>query len=169
MTDIYLGHPRELVDMAIVLPEANFVQLDDFLFEQHGLGSRYARVQTVEFRGHRPLSYAYLLLPGSTCELITELDNPRDLGAYEDLATDKHLVERLTVTFIDRSEHFPTRQQLALALIRAQVENVQATDELGVHRLVKWALTYERRAHWIATNRRLAYAKNVIDWDALRF
>lgn len=168
MMDLYLGHPRELVDLAIVLPDAHFVELDDMLFKQHGLGPRYARVKAQQYRGHRPLSYAYLDLPGTTFELITEHEQPRDLGAFEDLATDARLVERLTATWIDRSDRFPTRQQLALALIRARVENVQAGDELGAHRLVKWALAYEGRAHWIATHRQQAFAKAHIDWQALR-
>ena len=115
MTDLYLGHPRELVDLAVVLPDAHFVQLDDWLFDRHGLGPRYARVRTQHYRGHRALSYAYLDLPATTFELITEHEQPIDLGAYEDLATDERLVERLTATCIDRSDHFPSRQQLALA------------------------------------------------------
>lgn len=168
MPDLYLGHPRELVDLAVVLPDANFVQLDDWLFDRHGLGPRYARVKTQLYHGHRAMSYAYLDLPGTTFELITEHEQPIDLGAFDDLATDERLVERLTATCIDRSDHFPTRQQLALALIRARVENVQADDELGAHRLVKWALAYERRAHWIATHRQQAFVKERIDWQALR-
>lgn len=168
MTELYLGHPCELVDLAIVLPHGHYVQLDDWLFDRHGLGPRYARVQTVEFRGHRFLSYAWLHLPGTTFELITEHEKPVDLGSYEDLATDERLVERLTATVIDRSDKFPTPQQLALALIRARVEGVQADDELGAHRTVKWALHYERRAHWIATHRQKAFEREQIDWQALR-
>lgn len=168
MMDLYLGHPRELVDLAIVLPDAHFVELADDLFSRHGLGARYARVKTQQYRGHRALSYAYLDLPGTTFELITEHEKPRDLGAFEDLATDAHLVERLTATFIDRADRFPTRQQLALALIRARAETVQAGDELGAHRLVKWALAYEHRAHWIATHRQQAFVSERINWQALR-
>lgn len=168
MTDIYLGHPRELIEAAVVLPDAHFMQMDDFLFQQHGLGPRYALVQTQDYRGHQPLSYAYLDLPGTNYDLITSIDNPLDLGAFEYLATDESLVACLTSIWISRSGYMPTRQQLALALIRARAENVKAGDELGAHRLVKWARIYERRAHWIATNRQLAYAKNVIDWGALK-
>jgi len=157
-----------MIEAAVVLPGGHFVQLDDFLFEQHGLGLRFARVQTQDYRGHRPLSYAYLDLNGTTFDLITSIDNPRDLGAYEDLIINGRLAERLTKTFIDRSEHFPTCQQLALALIRARAENLQLDDELGAHRLVKWALIYERRAHWIASHRQRAFEKDVIDWSVLR-
>lgn len=168
MSDLYLGHPRELIEAAVVLLDGHFVQLDDFLFERHGLGPRYARVQTQDYRGHRALSYSYLDLPGTNYDLITSIDNPRDLGAFEYLASSKNLVDCLIMIWISRSGYTPTRQQLALALIRARAENVVGTDELGAHRLVKWALTYERRAHWIATHRQLAYANDVIDWDALR-
>ena len=165
--DLYLGHPRELVDMAVVIPTGHFVQLDDFLFEQHGLGPRIARVQTLDHRGHRSLSYAYMEIEDTNYDLITSLDNPQDLGLLEDLATDEHLLERLTITWISRTDYFPTHQQLAIALLRARAEHVQAGDELGLHRLVKWAATYERRAFWIITNRQKAYAQAVIDWPAL--
>lgn len=168
MTDIYLGHPRELVDLAVVLPSGHFVQLDDSLFDLHGLGPRFARVQTQDYRGHRPLSYAYLDMPGTTYDFISKLDNPLDLGAYEDLTADESLVERLTTIFIERSGYFPTHQQLALALICARVESVQASDELGIHRLAKWALAYEKRAHWITRNRQLAYSLPSINWEAMR-
>lgn len=168
MTDLYLGHPREMVEMAVVLPDAHFVRLDDWLFSRHGLGPRYARVLTQDYRGHQALSYAYLDLPGTTYDLVTQHDQPIDLGAFEDLSVDERLVERLTATFIDRADRFPTPQQLALALIRARAENVQGDDELGAHRLVKWALTYEGRAHWMATHRQQAFVKEHIDWQALR-
>ncbi|MHB1591977.1 MAG: hypothetical protein ACYCTW_10660 [Sulfuricella sp.] len=168
MTDMYLGHPRELIELAVVLPSSHFVQLDDFLFEQHGLGPRYARVQNQDYRGHRVLSYAYLDMPGTTYDLITALDNPRDLGSSEYLATDEALVEHLTATFIDRSDYFPTRQQLTLALICARAEGVQASDELGMHRLAKWTLIYEKRAHWMTKNRHLAYSLPSINWEAMR-
>lgn len=168
MTDIYLGHPRELIELAVVLPSSHFVQLDDFLFELHGLGQRFARVQTQNYRGHRALSYAYLDMPGTTYDLISELDNPRDLGIYEDISTDEALVEHLTAIFIERSGYFPTQQQLSLALICARAKGVQASDELGMHRLAKWALIYEKRAHWMTKNRQLAYSLPSIDWEAIR-
>ncbi|HUX62227.1 hypothetical protein [Sulfuricella sp.] len=168
MTDIYLGHPRELIEMAVVLPSGHFVQLDDFLFDLHGLGPRFARVQTQDYRGHRALSYAYLDMPGTTYDLISELDNPRDLGAYEDLATDEALAEHLTAIFIEQSDYFPTHQQLALALICARAKGMQASDELGMHRLAKWALAYEKRAHWISKNRQLAYSLPSINWEAMK-
>lgn len=165
--DLYLGHPRELVDMAVIIPTGHFVQLDDFLFEQHGLGPRIARVQTLDHRGHRSLSYAYMEIEDTNYDLITSLDNPQDLGSFESLASDDYLTERLTITWISRTEYCPTHQQLAIALLRARAEHVQAGDELGLHRLVKWAQTYERRAYWIITNRQKAYAQTVIDWPAL--
>jgi hypothetical protein len=168
MTDIYLGHPRELVDLAVVIPSGHFVQLDDFLFELHGLGPRFARVQTQNYRGHRALSYAYLDMPGTTYDLISELDNPRDLGNHENLATDQDLVEHLTAIFVERSGHFPTQQQLSLALICARAEVVHASDELGMHRLAKWALIYEKRAHWMTKNRQLAYSLPSINWEAMK-
>ena len=145
----------------------DFVQLDDLLFELYGLGPRIARVQTVEHRGHRALSYAYMEIEDTNYDLITSLDNPQDLGSFEDLASDEHLTERLTITWISRTEYCPTHQQLAIALLRARAEHVQAGDELGLHRLVKWAQTYERRAYWIITHRQQAYAQAVIDWPAL--
>lgn len=165
--DIYLGHSRELVNLAVVLPTGHFVQLDDFLFELHGLGPRIAQVQTQDYRGHRQLSYAYLSLPDTTYDLITELDNPRDLGSYDDLISDQVLTDAITTAWISRHGFMPTPQQQALALIRANAEHVIAGDELGTHRLVKWAHTYERRAHWIATHRQDAYATTNINWPAL--
>ncbi len=45
--NLYLGHPPELVERAIILPNGHFVQLDDMLFRQHGLGPRYAQIHTV--------------------------------------------------------------------------------------------------------------------------
>lgn len=164
--DLYLGHPRELVDMAVVILTGHFVQIDDLLFEQHGLGPRIARVQTLGL-GHRSLSYAYMELDKTPYDLITAFDNPQDLGPFESLATDDYLTERLTVTWISRSGYFPTHEQLVITLLRACTEHVQAGDELGLHRLVKWAQTYERRAFWIVTNRQKAYAQTVIDWSAL--
>jgi hypothetical protein len=165
--NLYLGHPPESIERAVVLPHGHFVQMNDWLFNLHGLGPRYARVQTQDYRGLRELSYAYLDLPGTAYDLVTSNDNPLDRGTLEELVRNKPLVDRLISTFFARTDTMPTPQQLALALIRAQVENVQAGDELGEHRLVKWALTYELRAHWITTHRQLAFAKDRIDWDAL--
>ncbi len=173
MSDVHLGHPIELIDKAVVLSHGNFVRLDDMLFEQLGLGPRYAQVLTNDYRLHRNLSYAFLDMPGTPgtpgtpYDLITELDNPQDLGSFEDLIADRDILKRLTATFINRCNHYPTHQQLALALIRARTENVQACDELGVFRQVKWALSYERRAHWVSTHHQLAFCKEKIDWQAL--
>jgi hypothetical protein len=167
-TDNYLGHPPELIAQAVVLPHGHFVQLDDMLFAQHSLGPRYAQVLTNEYRQHRSLSYAYWSMPpGTNYDLITEQDAPQDLGSFEDMIADRAQLHRLTATFIQRTGQQPTPGQLALALIRARAENLQTDDQLGVHRLVKWALVYERRAHWITTHRQQAFAQSAIDWTAL--
>lgn len=167
MPDIYLGHPPELIAQAVVLPNEHFVQLDDMLFAQHGLGPRYAQILTNIYRQHRNLSYAYWALPGTNYDLVTELDNPKDLGSFEELISADELVQQLTETFIQRAGQQPTPAQLALVLIRARAEALQIDDQLGAHRLVKWALTYERRAHWIVTHRQLAFSKATIDWREL--
>lgn len=166
-TDNYLGHPPELIAQAVVLPHGHFVQLDDILFQQHGLGPRFARVLTNDYRQHRSLSYAFWDMPGTNYDLITRHDSPQDLGSFEDLIANCELVDQLTATFLGRGGHYPTPAQLALALIRARAESVQIDDQLGVHRLVKWALAYERRAHWIATHRQQAFLQSSIDWPAL--
>lgn len=166
-TDNYLGHPPGLIAQAVVLPHGHFVQLDDMLFQQHGLGPRFAQVLTNDYRQHRSLSYSFWNLPGTNYDLITEQDAPQDLGSFEDLIVNCELVDRLTAIFISRSGQQPTPAQLALALIRARVENLQTDDQLGVHRLVKWALIYERRAHWITTHRQQAFSQSAIDWTAL--
>lgn len=166
-TDLYLGHPPELIAQAVVLPHGRFVQLYDMLFQQHNLGPRFAQVLTNDYRQHRSLSYAFWDLPNTNYDLITEQDAPQDLGSFEDLIADRELVHRLTATFIQRVGRQPTPAQLALALIRARADALQIDDQLGAHRLVKWALTYERRAHWIATHRQQAFAKTSIDWPAL--
>lgn len=165
--NLYLGHPPELVERAIIFPNGHFVQLDDMLFRQHGLGPRYAQIHTVEYHQHRSLSYAYWGLPNTTYDLITDLDDPQDLGSFEEMILRGAMVASLVTAFISRSHHQPEPQQLALALIRCRAENVREGDELGVHRVVKWALIYERRAHWITSHRQLAFAKSRIDWDAL--
>lgn len=167
MPDMYLGHPPELIAQAVVLPHEHFVQLDDMLFTRHGLGPRYAQVLTNSYRQHRCLSYAHWALPGTNFDLITELDNPKDLGSFEQLIAADELVHKLTTTFILRTKRHPTPAQLALALIRTQTDGLQIDDELGTHRLVKWVLIYERRAHWISTHRQLAFSRIEIDWQAL--
>lgn len=164
---LYLGHPPELIERAIVFPHGNFVEIDDLLFAQHGLGARFAQVATNNYRDHRSLSYAYWNLPDTTYDLITEHDDPKDLGSFDDLIANTALLEKLTTTFISRTDHMPYPRQLALALIRARKDGVQASDEVGLQRLVKWALIYERRAFWIAKNRQLALSKIEINWDAL--
>jgi hypothetical protein len=161
------AHPPELIAQAVVLLHGNFVKLDDMLFEQHGLGPRYAQVITNTDAPHRSLSYAYWNLPGTSYDLITRLDNPQDLGSFDDLVCAGQLVPQLMNIFQRRSSLNPAPQQLALALIKAKEQAFQAGDELGAHRLVKWARTYERRAHWIATNRQQAFMKATIDWQAL--
>lgn len=166
-TDMYLGHPPELIAQAVVLPHGHFVQLDDMLFQQNGLGPRFAQVLTNDYRQHRSLSYAFWDMPDTNYDLITEQDAPQNLGSFEDLIAAGELVDQLTATFIQRTSQHPTPAQLALALIRARAESVQIDDQLGAHRLVKWALTYERRAHWIATHRQQAFAQSAIDWPAL--
>jgi hypothetical protein len=166
-TDNYLGHPPELIAQAVVLPHEHFVQLDDMLFAQHGLGPRFAQVMTKDYRQHRSLSYSFWNLPGTNFDLITAQDSPQDIGSFEDLIADRELVHRLTTTFIQRTGQQPTPAQLALVLIRARAESLQIDDQLGAHRLVKWVLIYERRAHWISTHRQQAFAKTSIDWPAL--
>lgn len=166
-TNNYLGHPPELIARAVVLPHGHFVQLDDILFQQHGLGPRFAQVLTNDYRQHRSLSYAFWDIPGTNYDLITRQDEPQDLGNFEDMIANYELVHQLTATFLGRGGHHPTPTQLALALIRARAENLQTDDQLGVHRLVKWALIYERRAHWITTHRQQAFSQSSIDWPAL--
>lgn len=58
----------------------------------------------------------------------------------------------LTITWISRTEYCPTHQQLRDRPTPApRADHVHPGDELGLHRLVKWAQTYERRAFWIIT------------------
>lgn len=166
-TDMYLGHSPELIARAVVFPHGHFVQLYDMLFQQYGLGPRFAQVLTNDYRQHRSLSYAFWDLPNTNYDLIIEQDAPQDLGNFEDLIADRERVHQLTAIFISRNGQQPTPAQLALALIRARAEGLQIDDQLGAHRLVKWALTYERRAHWIATHRQQAFTQSAIDWPAL--
>ncbi len=168
MIDLYLGHPPELVDRAVVLPDGHFVQLDDLVFLQHGLGPRYARVQTQDYRRHRALSYAYLAGAATTYTLITDIDEPVDLGSLDDLMhRDADLTACLSDALAHRLDAAPAPQQVGLALIRAGAEGLQAGDELGAHRVVKWSLQYERRALWICCNRQLAFSKSSSNWPAL--
>ncbi len=164
------GHDPVVVALAILMPPGHFVSMSDFLYEHHGLGDRYARVQVAEYpKEGKTLAYAYLDLPGTTYDVITSHDTARDLGSFEDLTADAALTDRVTVTWISRLDVMPTPQQLALALIRIKGDRVQADDELGLHRAVKWASDYERRAHWINTHRHEAFELARIDWNSFRF
>jgi hypothetical protein len=168
MSPLYLGHPPELIEKAVVLPHGHFVRLDDALFEQHHLGPRFAQILTNDYRQQRRLSYAFWNLPGTNYDLITEQDAPQDLGNFEALIASDEMVHQMAFTIMKRTGKFSTPEQLALVLIKAREEDLQPGDVLGVHRLVKWALEYERRAHWITTHRQQAFAKIAIDWQALK-
>lgn len=104
----------------MALPHGHYVQLADPLFERHGLGTRYAQVQTAEV-GNRVLAYAFLDLVDTTYDLTTSHDNPCDLGAFDDLARagGDELYDALDTAFKKDSlaKRFATRQQMALALI----------------------------------------------------
>ena len=160
-------YPPELIAQAVVLPHGHFVELDDMFFQQHGLGPRYAQILTNTDGQQRSLSHAFWNLKDTNYDLITQLDSPRDLGSFEELNAPSQLVHQLKEIFQQRCGHCPTPQQLALALIKAKEEGLQASNELGAHRLVKWALQYERRAHWIVTHREQAFVQVSIDWQAL--
>lgn len=160
-------HPAELIEQAVVLPHGHFVCLKDVLFEQHGLGPRYAQVITLPATRHgQELSYAYLDHPETTYDLIIQEGLPKDLGSLETLISQSPFTKLLFQTFTERCRCAPTPQQLALAHIKRKAENLQIEDELGRHRVAKWALVYEKRAHWICKNRIEAFSKERIDWPS---
>lgn len=165
-----LVHAPEMIEKAVLLPDGCYVQLDDPLFEQHNLGPRYSVVQNAVVDG-RMLSYALLDLQDTTYDLITGDENPRLLGAFDEMARtqDGALYAALDAEFKSgrQTKNFATRQQMALALIRADADGVTAADEVGVLRVVRWAVQYERRAWWICKHRLEAYAADEINWKAL--
>ena len=158
----------ESLQRAAQLPAGSWVQLDDLLFSLHGLGPRYALVQNETAYG-RQLSYAMLDLPGTAYHLITDHDSPQELGTLEQrtLAAGA-LRPALDAAFkSDRQTGgFASKQQMALALIRAAAERIDPADQLAVLRTVRWAKRYELRANWLTRHRAAAFAAASIDWPA---
>jgi hypothetical protein len=162
------GHSSES-QRAAQLPEGSWVQLDDLLFSLHGIGPRYALVQNATVHG-RQLSYAMLDLPGTAYDLITDHDAPHVVGTFEQLADAAgELRAALDAAFkADRqTAGFASKQQMALALIRAAADHVDHLDQLAVLRTVRWAKRYELRAHWLACHRVAAFMAASIDWQAM--
>lgn len=152
----------------MLLPDRAFVELEDTLFSLHGLGPRYALVQNTD-QGDL-LSYATLDLPGSPYDLITHHDQPRVLGAFEQLVQASGVLHsELDAAFkADRSTgRFASKQQMGLALIRASADGIDPDDQLAVLRTVRWAKRYELRADWLTRHRVEAFAVASIDWQAL--
>jgi len=143
------------------IPDGHFVQLDDFLFELHGLGPRYGMI-------HSAGGASYVCLGGeeTTFDQLDPNTPILDLGDFDRIADFNPLTVPLIDTCIKRYG-FPDSQIVALALIRSKTDPVDASDELGLHRLTQWASTYHGRACWIARNKQLAYSKTVINWKAL--
>lgn len=145
------------------------MELDDLLFSMHGLGPRYALVQNATVQGSQ-LSFAMLDLPGTAFDLITDHDAPQVLGTFEQLA-DAEGALRPALDAAFRSDRqtggFASRQQMALALIRAEADGVDHLDQLAVLRTVRWAKRYELRADWLARHRLAAFTAASIDWRAL--
>ena len=164
-----MTHFTKALRGAVLLPDGAFVELQDPLFVLHGLGPRYALVQNATVHG-RELSYAMLDLPGTSYDLITDHDAPRELGTLKQLAhVAGALRPALDAAFkADRQTGgFASEQQMALALIRAAADPIDPTDQLAVLRTVRWAKRYELRADWLARHRAEALAAASIDWPAL--
>ncbi len=149
------------------------MQLDDLLFALHGLGPRYARVQTVVADG-KPASYAYLDFPDTTYDIVTAHDKPILLGSLDELAQAQNgkLYLALDMAFRGgpgprRGRDFATKQQMALALIKAMAEGVVAGDQVAAYRIARWAKVYERRSWWLTKHRAEAFTKEAINWVAL--
>lgn len=157
---------QKCLESAVVIKDGHWVRLEDLLFAQHGLGARYARVITIT-QQDRELSYAMLNIAGTTYDLITTHDHPRDLGPYEELAGEgpgPALADALTRAF---GAARATRQLMALALIKARNSKAEPLDELAMYRIAKWATQYEMRAFWIAKHRIEAYAQDEIQWGRM--
>jgi hypothetical protein len=167
-------HSPELIEKAknVVLPHGCYVQLDDFLFEHHGLGARYALVQNMPKDG-QVLSYAALDLPETTYDLISSDENPRALGTFDELMQSQGstMYAALNAAFkIERhTKDFKTRQQMAFALIFVRFNGISYEDQIGMCRAARWAKQYERRAWWICKHRLEAYAAEKINWKAVGF
>lgn len=151
------------------MPEGCWVQLDGLLFSLHCLGPRYAQVQNATVHD-RQLSYAMLDLPGTAYDLITDHDAPQALGTLDQLAhAAGALRSALDAAFkADRQTGgFASKQQMALALIRAAADRIEPADQLAVLRAVRWAKRYELRADWLTRHRAEAFASASIDWPSL--
>ena len=163
-------HSLDVLSSAVLLPDGTFVELQDPVFALHGLGPRYALVQNVDFHD-RQLSYAMLDLPGTAYDLITDHDQPCELGTLEQLVCAAggalHAAVDTAFRTDDRAGGFASKQQMALALIRAKADGITPVDQLGVLRAVRWAKRYELRAWWISQHRVEAFAAASIDWRAL--
>ncbi|HEY3328180.1 MAG TPA: hypothetical protein VGK14_13580 [Novimethylophilus sp.] len=145
------------------IPDGHYVQLDDFLFELHGLGPRFGLI-------HSAGGASYVCL-GEVETVFDKLDPNTpiaDLGDFDRIADLSPLTVSIIDTCIKRYKGFPDSQIVALALIWSKTDPVDASDELGLYRLTQWAKTYRARACWIARNKQLAYSKTTIDWQALR-
>lgn len=88
-----LGHATEMIEEAVLLPHGHYVQFADPLFERHGLGARYARVQTSEV-GNRVVAYACLDLVDPKYNLATGAISA-DLFLFADL---RHEIQRRSLT-----------------------------------------------------------------------
>lgn len=163
-------HSSQVLKGAVLLADRGYVELHDPLFAMHGVGPRYALVQNATVHG-RALSYAMLDLPGTGYDLITDHDQPRELGTFEQLVRvagdGLHAAIDATFKADDRTGNFGSKQQLALALIRAVADGTMPADQLGLLRTARWAKQYELRAWWICKNRVEAYAAT-INWPEIR-
>lgn len=119
------------------IPDGHYVQLDDFLFELHGLGPRYGMI-------HSTGGASYICL-GEEETAFDQLDPDApilDLGDFDRIADLNPLTLPIIDTCIKRYRGFPASQIVALALIRSKTDPVDASDELGLYRLTQWARTY---------------------------
>lgn len=156
-----------LVDDAVALPNGNFVEVDDVLYEANNLGRKIVQTQCVKIGGKDVSVGVTGAADAPHYDLIVASDNPVDLGGFEAIMSDnKDIFLALHQAFGGTSGSY-TAIEMVVAIRAAVAAKPALSDTNRLAAIAAEARASVRRGGWIASNHVAAFSKAPLDWRSL--
>lgn len=158
--------PQELVDDAVAVPNGNFVEVDDMVYEVNCLPRKIVQTQLVKIGG-KEVSVASLGVDSTTYELVIGSEHPEDIGNFETITTNnKDLFQALHQAFGGLVSCYQPIE-MVVAVRAALAEGVVPADADRLSKIAGSARAQVKRGAWIANNHMQAFSKAPVDWRSL--
>lgn len=161
--------PAELVEKSVTFPSGCYVEVNDLVFEQNGLGRKIVQTQLVQIDG-KEASVGYMNDAngdGTGYELILADEMPVNLGDLDSIIRGNPVLFAALQQAFGNSMSSYAHIEMVIAIMKAVRDGAVPNDAVQMRNVAGWARIQAKRASWVLKHRMDALIQSPVDWRSL--